>query len=142
MEHRDPRVEDGVRHHEAIYGETPPTTPEEARSGENGTASEHPYDSIMEDAEMEVASYLFSENYSSDPKAERVENEYGPHINRNIVDDPKSVDAVEEITGEKDDPLEPEDDVMTDGGQYQAVESTDQEEYDEETPWERYGIIP
>jgi hypothetical protein len=54
----DPRVQVGVRHHEAITGERPPTNPNEARSRENSQTTEHPYDSFIEGADVSAVAYL------------------------------------------------------------------------------------
>ncbi len=54
----DPRVEDAVRYHQAIYGEKPPTTLKESRREKSEESPSHPVESILEDAELAVAGYL------------------------------------------------------------------------------------
>lgn len=48
-------IEDARMHYQAIHGEKPPVTPEEANSRNHGVTTDHPYDSIMEEAELGVA---------------------------------------------------------------------------------------
>ncbi|QGA79979.1 hypothetical protein [Candidatus Nanohalobium constans] len=63
----DERVRTGAREYEAIHGERPPTNPNEAVSTKNSSPTEHPVESIMDDAEIGVAALLDSE-----PEDERI----------------------------------------------------------------------
>ena len=57
----DPRVQDGVQHHEAITGERLPTNPNEAHSKDVSQTTEHPYDSFLEGADVGAVAYLDTE---------------------------------------------------------------------------------
>ncbi|MFB6208789.1 MAG: hypothetical protein ABEJ56_01475 [Candidatus Nanohaloarchaea archaeon] len=62
-EELDERLREGIRVHEILHDESPPTNPNEAKSRDPGTSTEHPHDSIMEEkSDMETASeFMFEE---------------------------------------------------------------------------------